>query len=687
MNRESITPLNARSESIIFTDLQSLCCSSGYAHAIAYFCWRDNLIGVSGDQITEKDIQDQHSQKQLIRTEISTLIGLLAKGDINIDVPEPIMLQSYIDRTEALLHEMHMSLQKPWMAAFQEMARNPKKARQESPFDTAAGLREPIFYGGESAYSFQYEALARMKYQADNAWLKLHRGFTIDEACEVVRAIYALQSRKILGFREMMISLPFEQWTFFPCFSFNLDELKNFTEIDLHTTALVVAAFSVNRENKNRPFSSLSEFSETNAAPIIEYASGSYVLFQHYSLLEALYEAPFFWMSADKAYYAAASKNRGAFSEQFIFDRLTSVFGSLNVFHNIDIYKGKDRVAEADVLVLYGKTAIVIQAKSKRLTIEARKGNDLQLKDDFKKAIHAAYDQAILCAQAILGIEHKYLLPSGDEIHISKNINEVFPICAVSDHYPALSAQVRQFLKTAHHKNIYNPIATDIFFIDVLTEILRSPLHFLNYIHLRIKFDKQLLISNELTTLGYHLKHNLWLEKKYDMVNLGEDFTSSLDLAMSVRRLGIPGEGTPKGILTRFEGTPIGLLLAKIEASAHPELVGLGMLFLQLSSETAKHINNGIRRIMKEAAEDGNHHDFSVPSETGGGFTIHVNTLPDDIARERLGNHCKFRKYDTKSDSWYGVLLSDSAEIRAVLSIEENWKTDDLPLRISSRMD
>jgi hypothetical protein len=117
----------------------------------------------------------------------------------------------------------------------------------------------------------------------------------------------------------------------------------------------------------------LSAFNETNAAPIIKSIDGSYILLQHYTLLEALYEAPFFWMTGDKTYAATASKNRGVFTEKFLADRLILVFGTKYVFQNVDIYKGKDRFAEADVLVVYGDRVIVVQAKSKRLTIEARK--------------------------------------------------------------------------------------------------------------------------------------------------------------------------------------------------------------------------------------------------------------------------------------------------------------------------
>lgn len=678
MTKRKITPKEARSETEIFKDLQKLCCSPGYIHALAYFCWRDNVIRFAGDQITEKDVEHQYSQEKLLRSEISTLMGLMAKGNIDVVVPEPRTLQSYLDQSEALLHEMHMCLQKPWMAAFEAMARNPTKANRIDPFSTAEGLREPIFYGGESAYNFQYEELALRKYRADNNWLRSRVGFAIEEACIVARKLGDLQMQKLLTFREAMLKLHPDQWTFLPGFVFAANELEEPTGISLEKIERILTAFTVNLKNLNASFSSLSAFNETNAAPIIKAIDGSYILLQHYSLLEALYEAPFFWMTGDKPYAAAASKNRGAFAEQFLADRLTHVFGAKHVFQNVDIYKGKDRITEADILVVYGDRAIVVQAKSKRLTIEARKGNDFQLKDDFKKAIHDAYDQALLCSEALLGEEFRFESPSGDVIRLPKRPTKIFPMCAVSDHYPALAAQARQFLRIRATENVQPPIVTDVFFLDVLTEILETPLQFLNYLALRAKFDKQLLVSQELTTLGYHLKQNLWLDEKYNMVNLGDDFTSSLDIAMSARRLGVPGERTPKGILTRFDGTPIGRLISEFEASAVPELVGLGMLFLQLGSDTAKHINRGIDRLVRSAVDDGRSHDFSVPSDADkSGFTVHVNSLGDELAQERLETHCRIRKYDTKSEVWYGLLLAPgTGDIRGALAIEGKWKAD-----------
>jgi hypothetical protein len=218
-----------------------------------------------------------------------------------------------------------------------------------------------------------------------------------------------------------------------------------------------------------------------------------------------------------------------------------------------------------------------------------------------------------------------------------------------------------------------------VFAIDAITEMLDTPLHFLNYIALRARFGDKILASNELTTLGLHLSQNLWFDSKLDGVALDDTLASGLDIAMLARRDGVPGDKTPKGILTRFRGLTIGRLLSEIERVASPQLTGLGLLLLQFGSETAMFLNAGIDRIVREAKLDGTNHDISLGGGDSGslGITIHCNNLPEHVAREQLSVHCSVRKYDTKANAWYGLLLNPAdGGIRAALVLEHDWRPD-----------
>ena len=136
--------------------------------------------------------------------------------------------------------------------------------------------------------------------------------------------------------------------------------------------------------------------------------------------------------------------HRGLFREEFTAERLERVFGATKVFRNVDIWDTKARknkLGEIDTLVLIADHAIVVQAKSKKLTLAARKGNDLQLQTDFKGAVQDACDQAFACSQHLLTGTAVFADAAGKEISIANPIKRIHPVCVVSDHYPALSFQ------------------------------------------------------------------------------------------------------------------------------------------------------------------------------------------------------------------------------------------------------
>jgi hypothetical protein len=91
-----------RPEQEIFNELATFCTSPGYAHAIAYFCCRDTIVTYR-DELTAKDLAPLYSMTRLVRTEISTLIGLMVRAPIDFTLPVPDVVQHYLNRTEELL--------------------------------------------------------------------------------------------------------------------------------------------------------------------------------------------------------------------------------------------------------------------------------------------------------------------------------------------------------------------------------------------------------------------------------------------------------------------------------------------------------------------------------------------------------------------------------------------------------
>ena len=381
--------ITGRSEQEVFDDLEELCASSGYIHVLALLSLRDNMVGFAG-HLTGEDMAASYAPDRTVRTEFSTLLGLVLKHRLDATRPAPFDVQKLATRTRALLDELHECLGRPMLRAIVAS----HAFRQEGPaFDEgdvfARGdvMREPIFYGGESAYSFQYRDFALERYALDDAWLRANRRFGIRDAHAVAAALSRLATAKLTKLLRSAGRSTASPPDVLPGFCFSLDEVVTLTGLGPDVTQSVLAAFAASEPPTNAGFASLGDFNAANATPILRLADGTYASLQTYGVVEALYESPFYWMLEDKAYRNVASANRGAFTEELTARRLAAVFGEERVHRGVNVMRKGAHVTEVDVLILFADRAIVVQCKSKKLTLAARSGNDRQLRDDFKKAI------------------------------------------------------------------------------------------------------------------------------------------------------------------------------------------------------------------------------------------------------------------------------------------------------------
>lgn len=182
-----------KKEQEIFDDLARLCTSPGYAYAIAYLCMRNNYVFYK-NTMTVDDAQHPFSSDKIIRTEIAILIGLLVKKEVDYELPAPSAMQKYLDKTEKLLKELHQSI--------------------FDPLTIGRFLREPIFYGPESAYDFQYRDLSQKKYAGDHEWLEINKGFSTQAAQKVARAVQDIHKEKLEATLAEMRKIHPDEWNF-----------------------------------------------------------------------------------------------------------------------------------------------------------------------------------------------------------------------------------------------------------------------------------------------------------------------------------------------------------------------------------------------------------------------------------------------------------------------------------------
>jgi predicted RecB family endonuclease len=434
---------SARPEAEVLAELCELCATPGYAHIVALLSLRDNFIFFQG-KMTTAAMANIYSTDRLIRTEMSLLIGFMARAGADAFADPPANATSLFERTHALLQEVHDSIHVP-MA----VVRNGDGGAVALEERGTEALREPIFYGGESAFNFQYADFAVPKYARDSEWLVANRGFDLGHAVQVAAALENLMPEKARQAIAAVQESKGLSWSVLPGFLFTVAEVLGRVALSEEIVRAVLAAFALPHGDLNAGFEGLNDFNAAVATPLLPVGEDEFALLQWYPLVEALYEAPFYWMGADKAYKATAFTHRGAFTEDFAFERLCAVFGADHVYRNVNLERGKTRVGEIDVLVAWAGRAIVVQAKSKRLTIEARRGNDIFLRKDFQGAVQDAYDQALLCSEALFDPSVRLTTAEGVDIALADPVTEAFPLCLVADHYPALVIQVDRFLSPA----------------------------------------------------------------------------------------------------------------------------------------------------------------------------------------------------------------------------------------------
>lgn len=655
------------SEKRIFSELEELCAAPGYLEVIAAFSFKDTFTHQKNEELDIEDILSNFSNERLSRTELSTLIGLCCKNGIIDKKLSREEIQDYMLRTTDLMSKLHDSFYKDF--DFKELTSD------KQFFTLPAIVREAIFYAGDGVFKHQYRDLIGIRYSKDDAWINENKGFSISNAIEVFKLIDLITIDKANRINKLESS-------FLSIFKFSIDDISSRTSLNIEIIRSVLSSFSSLPQDGMEVFTTIDSFNPRNAFPILKLENDNFISFQSYSLWESLYESPFFWFNSDKFYKQQASKNRGQFTEDYCATRFETVFKTGNVYKNIDVYQGKTRISEIDVLVIFGDYALVVQAKSKKLTIEARKGNSNQLKSDFKAAVQDAYDQALICSKLLQ--QEDVVYKQGDKIIDLKGnkYKDIFPICVVSDYYPALATQSREFLNFEVTNVIKHPYVMDVFLIDLICEMLDSPLFLFDYLIKRCDFGHVLLSNHELNILSTYITNNLYFESNPSMVFLEESLSGQLELALLARRENFNLPKTPNGVLTlENKYSVIGKIFKELKFSNKPEKQNLGFLLLSLSEKTLEQLDSAMKHMIGAFSKGKKHSDLTIGIDgSSSGLTIHFNDESLFESINTLIDHCKRRKYSMKADSWIGLLISPSdTTIRFIYSSNEVWeKSDDL---------
>lgn len=729
--------MNLRSTEEIIEEIKSLVDTTGFIYSLC-------LILVEDFHLNAEEMHEVNFRARLNKNEISLLIGFLIQKEISLEKPKhPLNLINLKKKTRKIMDELHSSTMIPSINKFRPIIDNLKEGNNISPskkdfFGGEDMFIEPIFYSGDGIYDFQYLEYLDKKYKYDEKWLNENTNFYFNEVIEIANRIKSLHKEKFQkvnflslqenkekfknklkksksisnrqieqNFEELISMLEFYQ--FFELFDSESDLMEKLTKKEvsekgwnsfykglLNIFCIKKTDFSDNKKisnfienfaipvdsvDRNSQFQNIGDFNLFSAKPIIPLGTEIFFIPISFSLLEAIYESPYYWMLTDKKYKDCLALNRGKVGEEITYEILEKIFGEERVFKSVRIEsrKGYDDT-DIDVLCILGSIALCVQVKSKKLTQLSRQGNFEQLRKDFKGAVQDAYNQGLVCRERILEKKATFYNEKNEKINLLEGIEDVYLLVVTTENYPTLTHQSSTLLDKKENNPF--PLVVTIFDLELIGHYLDKPYDFLYYVRQRIDLMESYYAEEEMHFLGYHLINKLWKSPEYGYVMITSEYGQLIDRNYYPFKIGLETSAKSDKIKNRWKNDDFDILCREIELLNTPKTTDVIFHLLDLSQESRENIVTHIKLAKSKTSKDYKQHNFSIvsgPVRSSFGMT-YISWNNNDIASlsNRLYIQSRGRKYKSKADFWVGFgSLKDSGKmVDTLVFSSEKWKYD-----------
>lgn len=482
---------------IIIEKLQNISSHEEHFKTLIEICDRNLNSTIEG-------LKTRDFKTQLNENEITFLFGLWLKNRHKNFESD---LEYSVATIEKLMNEFH--------STYLNFFPKPGESENFGPefLKRPEAIEETIFYSGTGAYDYQFIKFIGAKYQNDHFWLT-EKKINIKDFENLYIYLkgmlnYKINYKKEKGNDVKLYSFSFNNYIF----KKNPGFLKILDLLSFDDATIL-----------NQEFNYPGDLNWFKINPIYK-TSESYIIPMIYSLSEALYDGPFYWMIDDLNYKNTALKNRGDSAENIVHSMLSKMnIGT--IYREIEIKTNRTKtITDIDVCVVNGEKMLLFQIKSKRLTQLSKRGNTRQFEIDFKAAVTDAFEQSKLAEESIISKKFKFVGKQSQlEVDFSE-IREVYSVCIVLDSYPAITAHTRLFFAV----NSRLPIAMSIFDLEVITTYLKSFDELFDYFKKRTLLSSYIAATGELSVLSHYLKNNLYKLKDSDMLYLDSDFAQYFD--------------------------------------------------------------------------------------------------------------------------------------------------------------
>ena len=220
--------------------------------------------------------------------------------------------------------------------------------------DSGRGMVEPIFYGEDGAYDFQFLEMAEKRYRNDKLWIQDHLGTSWESIIEIARQLKGLAQARAgrihtaSTFRAMSSQC-------LAVFLFSPEDIKNVSQ---DAVGSLIDAFALTPGKANEEFHAIGAYNAVHSHPVIRLDGDRIFLPIFFNLAKSIYESPYYWMLRDSKYKETALRNRGNATEEIAFELLARVFSEENVRRGVKIRNQNQDVTDIDVLAVGGNKAI-----------------------------------------------------------------------------------------------------------------------------------------------------------------------------------------------------------------------------------------------------------------------------------------------------------------------------------------
>ncbi|QHN04779.1 hypothetical protein FTO74_16485 [Granulicella sp. WH15] len=544
------------------------------------------------------------------------------------------------------------------------------------------------------AYPHQYRYLTRAVYSPHDQWFKNRLGFTIGDALRIAESIKSELNDRFQKSREeakeaarRLIEEREHEWRavgmtedqalssaaiqlFYGqsalLYRMSVQDVAESSRLAENVCAAFLSRLSQQPPYRNPLFTNtftdadraLWDYNTAKERPFFTDGQ-SFWIFAPNALDEVLYSTFFFDLMADESYKSTFESSRAKVLEELSTSFLRRIFPAGDVYLNPRYLNGEEF---ADALVVYDAKVLIVQCKSKGLTLAAHRGeNEAALKSDLQKAIRNAIAQACKGRKFLESSDQSSLLAESGEIVIKRSeINEVVLVAVTYMPLHSFATRIREVeddLGMDHSE--YPAWALPIGDLDIVTQICNSPAKLLHYIRRRLLLetgDKRIR-ADEMDLLAFYLDQGLWLKGgDMDEANL----------------IGLSGYSPPidQYVFNRYDREieyslpkvirPQGFdeLVVDIESLPSKYRTDCALVLLELSGETSKEV----MRLIENTKERCIQRRDTVTSSAGNddpawGMSIVASPreLSDEESAQRAEGFGRVKKYARRLVKWVAL--------------------------------